>query len=534
MAMTESSDEIIPKKLYGNIYPWCNFLGVTGKKYYHMIFAFLLYTCPYILMLIILMMERNNMSIIYPLIITTILYIIQILSTIIGGCSDPGILPRQRKDYYYNTNRPSLKYVINGHIYTLYYCKSCSLFRPPRTSHCSLCDNCVERFDHHCLWLGTCIGKRNYRYFYFLTTSLNLAALFQICFSLYYIIFHAKKLANREKYNKLILWGLVSISLYDLLFIIFFTGKLFILHTWLVFNSITFYENVKKKFRKVPGVNPFKKYILYTWKRIIYKLPSKSFFTSLLTKELERNRIKKENINRNTNTNPNINTNKITNKKYNINSNEEEGDEEEEEKEEKNYEDSKTEENGKEKDEITNNIFNESSNDINEGNENGLAKLNINNTKIEDDNGKIKIKSLKYFNKEKLSDKHKKKNKSHIQIQIKNKNNLISSNFSEMCTGNQDMNSQENKEIKSNLSTEDNCIHYQKGNIFKVPQIHNTINEKDLNIIADNFNIKGHNKANIDTIEDEDEFEDKVVMKNKIIYKLDEVDKNLEQTLEEK
>ncbi len=216
MRDTESSDEIIPKKLYGNIYLWPHFSGVTGRKYYHMIFAFLLYSCPYIAMLIILIIERENISIIYPIIITTIFYIIQIISTIIGGCSDPGILTRQKKDYYYNTNRPSLKYVINGHIFTLNYCYTCSLFRPPRTSHCSLCDNCVERFDHHCLWLGTCIGKRNYRYFYFLTTSINLAAIFQIGFCVYYITLHAKKLNNKEQYNKLILFGLASISLYDL------------------------------------------------------------------------------------------------------------------------------------------------------------------------------------------------------------------------------------------------------------------------------------------------------------------------------
>ena len=172
--MNDSLDDTYPKKLYGNNELWCCRFGITGKKYYHMLNAFILYTIPYLVMLIILILEKDNLSIIYPIIITSTLYFIQLLSTILGGCSDPGILARQRKDYYYNTNRPALKYVINGHIYTFNYCYSCSLYRPPRTSHCSLCDNCVERFDHHCLWLGTCIGKRNYRYFYFLTLCINL------------------------------------------------------------------------------------------------------------------------------------------------------------------------------------------------------------------------------------------------------------------------------------------------------------------------------------------------------------------------
>lgn len=46
------------------------------------------------------------------------------------------------------------------------YCKTCNIWRNPRTHHCRICDNCVEAQDHHCVWLNNCVGRRNYRYFF--------------------------------------------------------------------------------------------------------------------------------------------------------------------------------------------------------------------------------------------------------------------------------------------------------------------------------------------------------------------------------
>ncbi|CAJ1025414.1 putative DHHC palmitoyltransferase [Leishmania shawi] len=44
-------------------------------------------------------------------------------------------------------------------------CVFCRRFVQVGCKHCSVCDKCVPGFDHHCRWLNSCVGAKNYRLF---------------------------------------------------------------------------------------------------------------------------------------------------------------------------------------------------------------------------------------------------------------------------------------------------------------------------------------------------------------------------------
>ncbi|XP_014370195.2 probable palmitoyltransferase ZDHHC11B [Papilio machaon] len=160
--------------------------GLQLPLNYQQIIAWIVFIISTLINFVILVQIQFYVLKVISLLTFTTLYVVFIFSYIFAIFLDPAEEDLRKREI---NDVPEFDRSIHAHVIENGRCHLCNIYTSnKKTKHCGICNKCVYNFDHHCHWMNSCIGQRNYSAFIVCVITITLAALLTVCLCLTDII----------------------------------------------------------------------------------------------------------------------------------------------------------------------------------------------------------------------------------------------------------------------------------------------------------------------------------------------------------
>lgn len=152
---------------------WC-IRDICGVICAIMTWLLILYA-EFVVMYIILLPSTNTIYCGINFIIFQMCAILAFTSHLRTMFTDPGAVPKG------NATKEMIQQMGFREGQVIFKCPKCCSIKPERAHHCSVCQRCIRKMDHHCPWVNNCVGENNQKYFVLFTfyiAAMSLHSLF--------------------------------------------------------------------------------------------------------------------------------------------------------------------------------------------------------------------------------------------------------------------------------------------------------------------------------------------------------------------
>ncbi|EEB16521.1 Palmitoyltransferase ZDHHC3, putative [Pediculus humanus corporis] len=156
--------------------------------------------------------------------------------------TDPGAVPKG------NATKEMIQQMGLREGQVIFKCPKCCSIKPERAHHCSVCQRCVRKMDHHCPWVNNCVGENNQKYFVLFTFYIAMISLHSLFLSVNQVIMCVKaEWKQCSKFSPPATVVLILFLVFEALLFAIFTAIMFGTQLQAIWNDETGIEQLKKE-----------------------------------------------------------------------------------------------------------------------------------------------------------------------------------------------------------------------------------------------------------------------------------------------